>query len=258
VGAPSKSTSGTTTWDPRPPVLDAVGLVRPAGAEFDADGDGIEEAVFYNGYRSDVDLVGPKARRRWLTAAGTSASRAISAWSTWPSTACRAGGPHRPGPPLGHEWRGVDRKRSTRSWRRTSVVVEPGDMVLFHTGFATKVREWNRDPDPKKIHAMCTYLDARDPAVLEWITESQLSALVADNYAVEGDGRRGIATRAGTRCCRSTTSASSSSASPSESSGTCTAGDLAARAQPEPVTAHGPPLRLPGIVGSPATPIATV
>src|ERR1043165_678707 len=30
------------------------------GAEFDADGDGIEEAVYYNGYRAGIDLVGPK------------------------------------------------------------------------------------------------------------------------------------------------------------------------------------------------------
>src|SRR4051794_28578369 len=30
------------------------------GAEFDADGDGVEEAVYYNGYRAGVDLVGPK------------------------------------------------------------------------------------------------------------------------------------------------------------------------------------------------------
>ena len=29
------------------------------GAEFDADGDGVEEAVYYNGYRAGVDLVGP-------------------------------------------------------------------------------------------------------------------------------------------------------------------------------------------------------
>src|SRR3954469_189997 len=29
------------------------------GAEFDADGDGDEEAVYYNGYRAGVDLVGP-------------------------------------------------------------------------------------------------------------------------------------------------------------------------------------------------------
>jgi hypothetical protein len=31
------------------------------GAEFDADGDGIEEAVYYNGFRAGDDLVGPKA-----------------------------------------------------------------------------------------------------------------------------------------------------------------------------------------------------
>src|ERR1700759_4485839 len=30
------------------------------GAEFDADGDGVEEAVYYNGYQAGVDLVGPK------------------------------------------------------------------------------------------------------------------------------------------------------------------------------------------------------
>ena len=32
------------------------------------------------------------------------------------------------------------------------VVVEPGDMLLLHTGFATKVLEWRTDPDPVKIH----------------------------------------------------------------------------------------------------------
>src|SRR5262249_51728005 len=30
------------------------------------------------------------------------------------------------------------------------------------------------------------YLDGEDEALLEWIVDSQLSALVADNYAVEG------------------------------------------------------------------------
>ena len=33
---------------------------------------------------------------------------------------------------------------------------------------------------------MCTFLDGRDPALLEWIAASQIAALVADNYAVEG------------------------------------------------------------------------
>ena len=34
------------------------------GAEFDADGDGVEEPVYYNGYRAGVDLVGPTADAR--------------------------------------------------------------------------------------------------------------------------------------------------------------------------------------------------
>jgi kynurenine formamidase len=36
------------------------------------------------------------------------------------------------------------------------------------------------------IHATASYLDSHDPALLDWIADSQISALVADNYAVEG------------------------------------------------------------------------
>ena len=66
------------------------------------------------------------------------------------------------------------------------VVVEPGDMLLLHTGFATKLLEWDRDPDPAEIFTTVPYLDAHDEALLDWIADSQISALVADNYAVEG------------------------------------------------------------------------
>jgi kynurenine formamidase len=91
---------------------------------------------------------------------------------------------------LGHEWRGVNRQLLEEIMAADGVVVEPGDVLLLHTGFATRVLEWNRDPDPEEIHRMCTYLDARDPALLEWIAESQIAALVADNYAVERLGGR--------------------------------------------------------------------
>jgi kynurenine formamidase len=156
------------------------------GAEFDADGDGIDEPVYYNGYRAGIDLVGPD------------------------DDAARDGGPHRCfahhlglehmafhgvqgrgvlvdlAHHLGHDWRGVDRATLEEIMAADDVVVEPGDVLLLHTGFATKVLEWNRNPDPVQIHTMCTYLDARDESLLEWITDSQIAALVADNYAVEG------------------------------------------------------------------------
>jgi kynurenine formamidase len=157
-----------------------------AGAEFDADGDGNEEAVFYNGYRAGTDLVGPQDDAR-----GDGSNHRCFAHHLGMEHMAFHGVQGRGVlidlvHHLGHDWRGVDRTTLEEIMAADSVVVEPGDMVLFHTGFATKVLEWNRDPDPKQIHTMCTYLDARDPAMLEWIAESQISALIADNYAVEG------------------------------------------------------------------------
>ena len=61
------------------------------GAEFDADGDGIEEAVYYNGYRASVDLVGPRPTPGG-TEEGTGRSPTTSGSSTWPGTACRGEG----------------------------------------------------------------------------------------------------------------------------------------------------------------------
>jgi kynurenine formamidase len=131
-------------------------------------------------------------------------------------------------------------------------------MVLFHTGFATQVLEWNREPDPVNIHAMCAYLDARDASLLEWITDSQISALVADNYAVEGlVGRDRDESR--------------HSLLPIHHLCLFELGvplgelwylhDLATwlrRHNRSRFLLTAPPLRLPGAVGSPATPIATV
>ena len=138
-----------------------------------------------------------------------------------------------------------------------NIVVEPGDMVLLHTGFATKVLEWNREPDPVEIHRMCTWLDARDPAILEWITDSQISALVADNYAVEGMVGREREREA--------------FVAPDPPPLPVPLGvplgemwylhELAAWLREHNRSRFlltAPPMRMPGIVGSPLTPIATV
>ena len=156
------------------------------GAEFDADGDGVEEAVYYNGYRAGEDLVGPKP-----DAAGDGGRHRCFAHHLGLEHMAADGVQGRGvlvdlAHHLGHEWRGVDRKTLEEIMAADNVVVEPGDMLLLHTGFATEILQWNRDPDPVKIHTLCSYLDARDPSLLEWIAESQISALVADNYAVEG------------------------------------------------------------------------
>ena len=160
------------------------------GAEFDADGDGVEEAVYYNGYRAGIDLVGPQA-----DAAGDGGSHRCFAHHLGLEHMAYPGVQGRGvlvdlAHHLGHDWRGVDLQTLKEIMAADNVVVEPGDMLLLHTGFATEVLKWNRDPDPVKIHMLCTYLDARDESLLQWISDSQISALVADNYAVEGLARR--------------------------------------------------------------------
>ena len=156
------------------------------GAEFDADGDGKEEAVYYNGYRAGVDLVGPCPDAR-----GDGGPHQAFAHHLGLEHMAAHGVQGRGVlvdlvHHLGHEWQRVGRETLEDVMRADGVVDEPGDVLLLHTGFATKVLEWERNPDPVKIHTMCSYLDARDPSLLEWIADSGISALVADNYAVEG------------------------------------------------------------------------
>jgi kynurenine formamidase len=228
------------------------------GAEFDADGDGVEEAVYYNGYRAGVDLVGPLDDARGDGGPHRAFARHLGlehmAFHGVQGRGVLVDLAHH----LGDDWMGVDRAMLEEIMAADGVVVEPGDMLLLHTGFATRVLEWERNPDPKKIHTMCSYLDARDASLLEWIADSQISALVADNYAVEGLlGKDRDPDR--------------HSFLPIHNLCLFRLGvplgemwylhELAAW-----LRAHGrsrflltaPPLRMPGIVGSPVTPIATV
>ena len=156
------------------------------GAEFDADGDGVDEPVYYNGYRAGVDLVGPSEDARGDGSRHRSFAHHLGlehmAFHGVQGRGVLVDLAHH----LGHDWRGVDRTTLEEIMAVDNVVVEPGDMLVLHTGFATKILEWDRTPDPAQLFTTCCYLDARDASLLEWITESQISALVADNYAVEG------------------------------------------------------------------------
>jgi len=113
------------------------------------------------------------------------------------------------------------------------------------------------DPDPKLVHNLCAGLDGRDPRLLEWITRTGLCALIADNYAVEA-----YPAGPGPACCATL---------PLHEHCLFKLGvNLGELWHLTPLAAwlraHGrsrflltaPPLRLPGAVGSPTTPIATV
>jgi hypothetical protein len=156
------------------------------GGRFDADGDGKAELVFYNGFRAGEHIV-------------PASQKDAEGWERFEGSEAKALGiqllaEH------GAQGRGVlvdlnfhfQRQRKAigyDDWMRVlekdKVVVEKGDMVCIYTGFADVLLEMKKKPDPKLVNETCTGLNGRDEKLLQWITDSGLAVLMADNYAVE-------------------------------------------------------------------------
>ena len=233
------------------------------GAWFDADGDGKAEKVYYNGYRGDIDVCGPK-RYDALADGGMEHD-------------C---GAHDGARELGIEnfavkglqGRGVlvnlrahcgDAKTAVgyEQWMRIleadKVEVEEGDMLMLYTGWTDLLMGMNKSPDMQVLDNACAGLDGRDEKLLQWISDAGVVALCADNYAVENypslaqAGRRPLLPlhhhclfRLGVPL--------------GEIWWLKDLADWLRAAGRSRCFLTAPPLRLPGAVGSPATPIATV
>ncbi len=148
------------------------------GALFDADGDGTAEAVWYNGFRSvDPALGGPTYGEVGVHHLGieTMAAHGIQGRGVLVDLHAH----------FGRERRPVGYADLMRAMDRDGVTVERGDMLLLHTGFAEMLLEMRGDPDPAALHGQCCGLDGSDPALQRWIVDSDIAALIADNFAVE-------------------------------------------------------------------------
>ncbi len=233
------------------------------GQLFDADGDGLPEPLYYNGYRAGEDVLGPDdAADAGVPAPGASGStsnaRALGIENMAERCVQGRGGDDRPARPLRRraprrrprrpDARDAGRRRRGRAGRHGAACTPASPRCCWRM---------NGRPDADRLDRTGAVLDGRDERLLQWITDSGLAVLIADNYAVE--------------------------AHPASQRGGCCAtlplhehclfklgihlGELwhltpLARW----LRAHGrsrflltaPPLRLPGAVGSPATPVGTV
>ncbi|MEM6663312.1 MAG: cyclase family protein [Pseudomonadota bacterium] len=235
----------STQWD----------ALAHVGGLFDADGDGLPEPVFYNGWRGGEDLVAAPCDE----CGDMTATEAKKLGIQTMAETCVQGRAvmidlHRA---FGDAHLDVDFAMLSEAMKSQNVAVEKGDMVMFHTGWTGKILSAGGSPTHDMLHGSCTALEGRDPALQEWIRDSGLVALIADNYAVErapsrtGDGKRAMLPihelclfKLGIPLAE-----------------IWWLGDLAAffaETGRNRCLLTAPPLRLPGAVGSPVTPVATV
>jgi kynurenine formamidase len=156
------------------------------GSRFDADGDGKPELVFYNGFRAGEHVVPAPDKKS-------------EAWDRFDGTEAKALGIENLAE-HGAQGRGVlidlhhhfQRQRKAIGYddlmkvlEKDKITVERSDMVCLYTGFADVLLEMKKKPDPKLVNETCTGLNGRDAKLLQWITDSGLACILADNYAVE-------------------------------------------------------------------------
>jgi len=223
------------------------------GSLFDANGDGEAEKVFYNGFA----IADPR------TGEGTQGALGAKNVSVAEMAV------------TGVQGRGVmiDLRRHLGDdrvevgydvlaaiMREDDIEVEAGDIVCIHTGLGQLIADADGKPDAA-LRTACAVLDGRDARLLQWITDSGLAAIAADNLAVERSSTLGFSAD---RC-------HSGPGLPLHEHCLFKLGvhlgelwyltELAkwlhehARNR---FLLTAPPLRLPGAAGSPVTPVATV
>ncbi|OCC23608.1 hypothetical protein MB02_10585 [Croceicoccus estronivorus] len=162
-------TQHSTQWD----------SLAHRGRAFDADGDGVAELVYYNGFRANEDVAGPLG-----------ATHETHAHALGIETLAMAGVQGRGvmvnlEAAFGNEGRAVTRDDLLRVMDEQGVEVLPGDFLVLYTGFDKLLLEREARGDSAPIHTMCCALDGKDEALHQWIIDSGIVAICSDNVAIE-------------------------------------------------------------------------
>lgn len=230
------------------------------GAMFDSNGDGVEEPVYYNGWRAGETVASP---REDVTA--------TEPWARYPD-------------PHAHDL-GIDKFAITGVQGRGSLIdlhrifgrkrhfagyddvmraidagrveVQEGDILLVYTGFDQVILEMSGHPTAEVLHGSCSGLDGGDDRLLQWITDSGIVAIASDNRAVEllpacNAQETGISAPLHRHCLFKLGIPLGEQWYLHELAKWLAAHDRSS------FLLTAPPLRLPGAVGSPVTPVATV
>jgi kynurenine formamidase len=160
-------TQYSTQWD---------GLCH-IGSRFDADNDGIEEIVYYNGFRAE-DLI---------SSGDDGNSRALALGVENMAVAALQGrgvlvNLHRV---YGEQKVLIDYEQMMSVIDSQQIAIEPGDILCLYTGFGDLLLAMKRCPDVGRLRSSFADIDGRDERLLRWITDSNLAAICSDTQAIE-------------------------------------------------------------------------
>lgn len=162
-------TQYSTQWD----------ALAHVGQLFDADGDGVPEPRYYNGFLGGRDIVGPGPDGGGACARRLGIERMAETCVQGRGVLVDLHAHH------GDRRVLVGYDDLMRVIEADGVEIAPGDMLCLHTGFAELVLAMGGNPDRQALRHASPALDGRDARLLRWIDESGIAVLVADNYAVE-------------------------------------------------------------------------
>lgn len=241
----------STQWD----------TLAHVGQMFDVNDDGKPEDVFYNGFRAGIDIIGPviyDAKGNATPTNQPTGARRLGVENM--ARACVQGRAvmidleaH-----FGRSGSIVGYAELMEVLDKDEVKIEPGDFVCLRTGFAQLLLEMNKQPDPRVLFGTTSALDGRDDRLLQWITDSCLVALLADNYAVEAAPARPCADAYCASLPLHAHCLFKLGVYLGEMWYLTELADWLRANNRSRFLLTAPPLRLPGAVGSPATPVATV
>ena len=221
------------------------------GCLFDVMGNGNKVPVYYNGFRAKEDIGGPDS----IADMGAT-SLGIENMAV---TGVQGRGVlvdlHRH---YGDERVSVSYDMLMEILKKDDIVIEEGDMFLFHSGWDDMILSMDGDPDAEKLHSSCAVLDGFDQRLLDWIAISGISIIATDNMAVEDCHSQGEAKGGCSRLPLHRQCLFRLGVHLGEIWYLSELADALYQRGRSRFLLTAPPLRMPGAVGSPATPVATL
>lgn len=220
------------------------------GKLFDADGDGNPEPVYYNGFRAGKDITMDESQATKTGALGVEhmAVHGVQGRGVLVNLHSEFG--EFPRKEVGYN-------DFMKVMEKQNVIIEEGDILCLWTGLDQMIMNGKGNPDPS-VKEACAVLNGFDNKLLNWIKDSGVAAIASDNLAVEATGKQPRESSRGSNLPLHDLCLFRLGIHLGELWYLAELAKWLKEHNRSRFLLTAPPLRLPGAVGSPVTPIATV